>query len=81
MGGPFVGVDGVGALMLSECDRPPYAPVERIRVRATVITSNGERTRLDGVCRSRKDMDDLVERLYPDARMVSMLVHREATPC
>lgn len=58
-----------------------YAAAERIQVRATVITESGERTRLDGICQSRNDMDDLIERLYPDARMVSLIVLREVLPC
>lgn len=67
--------------MLSECDRPPYPQSGRIQVRATVITSSRERIRLDGICRTRRDMDDLVERLYPDACMVSIMVRREVAAC
>lgn len=63
--------------MLSECDRPPY-PRARL-MRATVITDNGERIKLSAVAPSRASLDDLLDRTYPGARMVSIIVVREAT--
>lgn len=52
-----------------------------IHVKATVITATGERVRLDGVCARRSDMDTLIDRTYPDARRVSVIVVRKGQPC
>lgn len=82
MGGPFVGVGGVGASTLSECDRPPYCSDGlALRLRATVITQAGERVKLNAIAPSRAAMDDLVAKAYPDARFVSTIVVREVATC
>lgn len=49
-----------------------------LRLRATVITADGERIRLNAIALSRSAMDDLVAKAYPDARFVSTIVVREA---
>lgn len=67
--------------MLSECDRPPFNDLRaRVHVKATVITAAGERVRLDGVS-GRPVMEELIDRTYPDARMVSVMVMRKVQPC
>ena len=53
-----------------------------LRLSATVVTQSGERVQLKATATTRTFMDRLVERLYPDARMVSVIVKRtEALPC
>lgn len=58
------------------------AATQSLNLRATVLTASGERVQLKAVATTRTFMDRLVERLYPDARMVSVIVKRtEALPC
>lgn len=58
------------------------AAAHPLNLRATVLTASGERVQLKAVATTRTFMDRLVERLYPDARMVSVIVKRaEALPC
>lgn len=58
------------------------AATQALRLRATVVTQSGERVQIKAVAGTRTFMDRLVERLYPDARMVSVIVKRgEGLPC
>lgn len=43
---------------------------------ATVITAEGDRVRLAGIC-SRSAMEQIIDGTYPDARRVSIIVYRE----
>ena len=58
------------------------AATQSLNLRATVLTASGERVQLKAIATTRTFMDRLVERLYPDARMVSVIVKRaEALAC
>lgn len=56
-------------------------PTQRLRLRATVITSDGARVKLNAIAPTRTAMDDLVAKAYPDARFVSTIVVREVATC
>lgn len=51
-----------------------------MRVKATIITSDGRRVCMTGVC-NRTTMECIIDGAYPDARCVSIIVVREAAPC
>lgn len=54
------------------------AATQALRLRATVVTQDGERVNLTAIAPTRSAMDDLVAKAYPDARFVSTIVVREA---
>ncbi|RZI81087.1 MAG: hypothetical protein EOP38_20465 [Rubrivivax sp.] len=77
MGGPSKSVDGVRASMLAEQDRPPTPARTRnsLWIRAKVAHEDGTRRVLDMVCGSRRDADEIIDRMYPEHRSASLIVH------
>lgn len=49
-----------------------------LRMRATVITTKGERVTLNAIAASRSQLESVLDGAYPDARMVSIIVVRGA---
>ena len=54
----------------------PHTPNQGRRIRATVISEDGHRTVLAMVCPSRSVAEAAIERLYPAALYVSIIVGR-----
>lgn len=50
--------------------------MKTIHASVTVVTTNGQRIKLGLICPSRRDADQIIERLYPEARYTSTIVRR-----
>lgn len=63
--------------------------VQKLLIKVTVITADGERVQISLIGPSRRFADDLVDAVYPDHRAASMVIQRRAsvqmsaggTPC
>jgi hypothetical protein len=52
-----------------------------MRFKATVITSDGQRALVHLLCPSRTEAEQFIERAYPEARYVSLLIIHRLKPC